>query len=183
MFLVLISHFNFKQRNSVNCGKVNGLFLTHKHTHDVIYSKYGCHYFKEHWDWVYHGWLARWINWTACDVGEAKEGLENELWRRWSNGRVGEWAVTYAKRRKGCRISCDLGQVTERSKETRSSDGVWARPEVMSQAKYALETGPRILEYFNRLLGVQEPLPKHDILGLPRFVVNALENWGLISFG
>ena len=36
------------------------------------------------------GRLARWIKWSACDVGEAKEGLENKLWRRWSNGRVGE---------------------------------------------------------------------------------------------
>ena len=35
-----------------------------------------------------HGRLARWIKSRACDVGEAKEGLENELWRRWSNGRV-----------------------------------------------------------------------------------------------
>ena len=41
-----------------------------------------------------HGRLARWIKWRSCDVGEAKEGLENELWRRWSNGGVGEWAVT-----------------------------------------------------------------------------------------
>ena len=31
--------------------------------------------------------------WKSCDVGEAKEGLENELWLRWSNGRVGEWAL------------------------------------------------------------------------------------------
>ena len=38
-----------------------------------------------------HGRLARR---RACDVGEAKEGLENELWRRWSNGWVGEWTVT-----------------------------------------------------------------------------------------
>ena len=30
----------------------------------------------------------------TCGVKEAKEGLENELWRKWSNGRVGEWAVT-----------------------------------------------------------------------------------------
>ena len=30
--------------------------------------------------------------WRACDVGEAKEGLKNELWRRWSEGKVGEWA-------------------------------------------------------------------------------------------
>ena len=31
-----------------------------------------------------------------CDVGEAKEGLVNELWRRWSN-------------KKGCRMSYDIG--------------------------------------------------------------------------
>ena len=31
-----------------------------------------------------HGRLARWRNRRACDVGKAKEGLENELWRRWS---------------------------------------------------------------------------------------------------
>ena len=41
-----------------------------------------------------HGRLARWIMWRACDEGEAKGGLDNELWRRWSNGRVGQWAVT-----------------------------------------------------------------------------------------
>ena len=39
-----------------------------------------------------HGRLARWIKWRACDVGEAKEGLENEQWRRWSDGKVGECA-------------------------------------------------------------------------------------------
>ena len=39
-------------------------------------------------------WAARQvIKWRACDVGEAKEGLENEQWCRWSNGRVVEWAV------------------------------------------------------------------------------------------
>ena len=29
----------------------------------------------------------------SCDVGEATEGLENELWRRWSYGNVGEWTL------------------------------------------------------------------------------------------
>ena len=28
----------------------------------------------------------------SCDVGKAMEGLENELWCRWSDGKVGEWA-------------------------------------------------------------------------------------------
>ena len=29
----------------------------------------------------------------SCDVGKAMEGLENELWRRWNDGKVGEWAL------------------------------------------------------------------------------------------
>ena len=28
----------------------------------------------------------------SCDVGKAREGLENELWRRWSDGELGGWA-------------------------------------------------------------------------------------------
>ena len=41
-----------------------------------------------------HGRLASWRKWKSCDIGEAKEGLENELWCRWSDGTVGEWAVS-----------------------------------------------------------------------------------------
>ena len=41
----------------------------------------------------HHGRLARLRKWRAYDVGEAKEGLENELWRKWSNGRVGKLAM------------------------------------------------------------------------------------------
>ena len=29
----------------------------------------------------------------SCDVGNATEELENELWRRWSDRKVGEWAL------------------------------------------------------------------------------------------
>ena len=29
----------------------------------------------------------------SSDVGKATEGLENELWRRWSDGKLGEWAL------------------------------------------------------------------------------------------
>ena len=31
----------------------------------------------------------------SCDVGKVREGFENELWRRWSDGKVGEWALLY----------------------------------------------------------------------------------------
>ena len=44
----------------------------------------------------------------SCDVGEATEGLENELWRRYSDRRVGEWTVTEVKWRKAWRISTAL---------------------------------------------------------------------------
>ena len=43
---------------------------------------------------IYHGRLDGWRKWRAYDLGDMKEALENQLWRRWSNGRVGEWAVT-----------------------------------------------------------------------------------------
>ena len=34
----------------------------------------------------------------SCDVGKATEGLGNELWRRWSDGNVGEWALLILQR-------------------------------------------------------------------------------------
>ena len=46
-----------------------------------------------------HGPLARWIKWRAFDVGEAKEGLENELWRssaRSPNFRHFTYVTTYS---------------------------------------------------------------------------------------
>ena len=33
----------------------------------------------------------------SCDVGKATEGLEKELWRRWSDGKVGEWAELHLR--------------------------------------------------------------------------------------
>ena len=29
----------------------------------------------------------------SCDVGKATEGLDNELWRKWSDGKLWEWAL------------------------------------------------------------------------------------------
>ena len=78
-----------------------------------------------------HGRLAKWIKWRACDVGESKEGFENELWRRGSDGKFGEWAgfsrvsrlistmgdspgdVGKATRRKGWRMSRNVAEATE----------------------------------------------------------------------
>ena len=47
----------------------------------------------------------------SCDVDKATEGLENELWHRWSDGKVGEWDCSL--QRKGWRMSSDVGEATE----------------------------------------------------------------------
>ena len=39
----------------------------------------------------------------SCDVGKATEGLENELWCRWSDGKVGEWALLQNQLRRAFR--------------------------------------------------------------------------------
>ena len=37
--------------------------------------------------------MKQWKGWRmCCDIGNATEGLENELWCRWSDGKLGEWA-------------------------------------------------------------------------------------------
>ena len=56
----------------------------------TLYEPYGviyklrlpCNIFLPQITQFYRGQFARWRKWRACDVGEVKEELENELWRR-----------------------------------------------------------------------------------------------------
>ena len=89
------------------------LLLSLESKNTAIKCRHPCPFKSGRYRTLSHGRLARWRKWRACDVGEAK-GLENELCHRWSNRRVGEWAVTWVKRRKGWIMSCDVGEVTER---------------------------------------------------------------------
>ena len=98
--------WNYKTRNAYSNNVLHYSFIA---------SKIEMHYEFN------HGRLAKWRKWKSCDVGEAKKGLDNELWRRWSNGRVGEWAVTYVKRGKGWRMRCYVGEATERLENEQSS--------------------------------------------------------------
>ena len=42
--------------------------------------------------------MKQWKCWgMSCDVDKGTEGLENELWSRWSNGKLGEWAELYLR--------------------------------------------------------------------------------------
>ena len=48
--------------------------------------------------------------------------------------------------------------------------------------RYALESGAKILHYFNEYFGVPYPLPKLDLIALPGGFGGAMENWGGITF-
>ena len=68
-----------------------------------------------------------------CDVGEETEGLENELWRRWSDGKVGEWALNELWRR------WSDGKV-----------GEWALQNSLSNLSVTSPTSQLILQLFRR---------------------------------
>lgn len=59
---------------------------------------------------------------------------------------------------------------------------VWARNEALQQTRYASLIGPRVLSFFESYFKVKFPLPKLDLVALPDFGFNAMENWGLINF-
>lgn len=46
---------------------------------------------------------------------------------------------------------------------------VWARPDVLDSARYALQVGPPILEFFEKYFKIKYPLPKIDMIALPDF--------------
>lgn len=59
---------------------------------------------------------------------------------------------------------------------------VWSRRDAMEQARYAIDLGPRLLQHFEHYFGIPFPLPKIDMVAVPDFGFNAMENWGLITF-
>lgn len=59
---------------------------------------------------------------------------------------------------------------------------VWARPNAIDQAQYALEIGPRSLEILSDLFDEDYHLEKMDMVAVPDFAAGAMENWGLITY-
>nr|CAD7588110.1 unnamed protein product [Timema genevievae] len=59
---------------------------------------------------------------------------------------------------------------------------IWARPDAVNQTDYALEVGPKILQYYEKYFDYDYPLPKMDMIALPDFNSGAMENWGLVTY-
>jgi puromycin-sensitive aminopeptidase len=59
---------------------------------------------------------------------------------------------------------------------------VWAAPDQIAQADFALDAGANALKYLNSYFGVPYMLPKLDMVAAPDFASGAMENWGAILY-
>lgn len=59
---------------------------------------------------------------------------------------------------------------------------VYATPGKAHKGKFAAEYGAKTLTYFEKIFGIDVPVEKVDLIGIPDFAIGAMENWGLITF-
>ncbi len=59
---------------------------------------------------------------------------------------------------------------------------VWTRKPFIEQTNLAGLIGPQMLEFYEKHYNVNYPLPKMDLVAVPDFSAEAMENWGLITF-
>ncbi|CAI2724063.1 unnamed protein product [Schistosoma spindalis] len=59
---------------------------------------------------------------------------------------------------------------------------VWTRSDKINSAKYALETGKKIIGFFEEYFELPYPLRKTDMVAVPDFAAGAMENWGLMIY-
>lgn len=59
---------------------------------------------------------------------------------------------------------------------------VWAAPDQIGQADFALDAGEKALKYLNKYFAIPYMLPKLDMVAAPDFASGAMENWGAILY-
>lgn len=59
---------------------------------------------------------------------------------------------------------------------------VWAKPNAIDQAKYALNIGMLGLYYLSKRFKQNYQISKMDMVAVPDFSAGAMENWGLITY-
>ncbi|KAK6456563.1 alanine/arginine aminopeptidase [Scheffersomyces xylosifermentans] len=68
------------------------------------------------------------------------------------------------------------------SKKSRIPLKIWTLPGETDQATYALEIAETALQFYERVFKIDYPLSKLDLVSIPDFSVQAMENFGLITF-
>jgi puromycin-sensitive aminopeptidase len=70
--------------------------------------------------------------------------------------------------------------------QAKTKDGVLVRvfvtPGKKHQAKFALDTAVRCLEFYNKYFDIPYPLPVSDLIAIPDFSHGAMENWGAVTY-
>ncbi|XP_014472138.1 PREDICTED: uncharacterized protein LOC106743116 [Dinoponera quadriceps] len=59
---------------------------------------------------------------------------------------------------------------------------VWGRPEVVKNGYFARKAAIEQLRILEEFTGIEYPMLKVDLIGIPDFEMGAMENWGLITF-
>lgn len=59
---------------------------------------------------------------------------------------------------------------------------VYAVPEKIDQAEFALDAAVRLLDFYDDYFDIPYPLPKQDLAAIPDFQSGAMENWGLTTY-
>ncbi|XP_050391475.2 glutamyl aminopeptidase [Patella vulgata] len=80
-----------------------------------------------------------------------------------------------------CFIVCDF-KYLEATTSTNKTLRVYATPDKIDQAQYALDVGKHTMEYYEQIFELPYPLPKQDMIAIPDFVSGAMEHWGLITY-
>lgn len=59
---------------------------------------------------------------------------------------------------------------------------VYTIPGQSSNGEYALKVAQNAVDHLSTIFDIDYPLPKLDLLAVPQFGANAMENWGLVMF-
>ncbi|KAL1493346.1 hypothetical protein ABEB36_011418 [Hypothenemus hampei] len=78
-------------------------------------------------------------------------------------------------------IVCDYATLSNQT-DRGVSVSIYTPPLVKDRAKLTLDTATHALEYFEGFFGVPYPLPKLDLISIPKLAEDAMENWGLITY-
>ena len=59
---------------------------------------------------------------------------------------------------------------------------VFTTPGKKEQGRFALDTGVKCVEFFEKYFGIKYPLPVLDMIAIPDFSSGAMENWGAVTY-
>ncbi|KAF2900753.1 hypothetical protein ILUMI_05437 [Ignelater luminosus] len=59
---------------------------------------------------------------------------------------------------------------------------LWARKDLIDQVQLATDVTPKFLGFYEEYFGISYSLPKLDMIAIPDFSIEGMENWGLVVY-